>query len=240
VDGSEFKDRRERLRLTVTQVADRLKISTATVRNWESEATPIPVAVEMLWEVWEPRFRKEDPLFGPLTLIYADGPMFIDPQGPRRPLAMMRQEPYLTNAAAIARVGALWGRSDFHNPLIIDQRGDLLWNAIELAAVIRGEDAGAPTIANLLRAIAGHVRANSAAYVRSGPKLPDADEVRIRQAAIESQASELDALAATDPGTTDDQAAVEAILGKLRSLGMWPPDPWVSGIASAFHVRAMS
>jgi DNA-binding transcriptional regulator YiaG len=236
MNGVDFKEKRERLRLSVAQVAERLKVSTATVRNWETEATPIPTAVELLWEVWEPRFRQEDPLYGPLTLIYSDGPMFIDPQGPRQPLAMMQQEPYLTNAAAIARVGSLWGRECFHNPLIIDRNRDVLWNSVQLERVAAGRDTGAPTIANLIRAVAAYVMTNSAVYVRTGPRLPDATEIARHRARIEDQAGEIAALAEGDP---IDQAAVEAAIAKLGTLGQYPPSDVVAAIASGFHARSI-
>ncbi len=60
-----------------------------------------------------------------MTLIYTDNPMFINPYGPRRPLAMMKQEPYPTNQAAWARVRALWGRDDVHNPFILKNQANL-------------------------------------------------------------------------------------------------------------------
>src|SRR5208282_6262955 len=113
MNGAEFRDRRERLLLTQTAIAERLNISPATVRNWEAEATAIPTAVEMLWEVWEHRFQQESPHYGPVTLIFTDGPMFVQPQGPRQPLAMMHQEPFVTNAGALGRVCALWDRAGF-------------------------------------------------------------------------------------------------------------------------------
>jgi hypothetical protein len=69
--------------------------------------------------------------------------MFIDPYGPRRPLAMMMQEPYPTNAAAFARVRALWRRDDFHNPFILEESGKLLWNSAQLARVFSGDDSDA-------------------------------------------------------------------------------------------------
>ena len=240
MEGAEFRQKRERLRLTQNQVAQRLKVSAATVRNWESGVTPISTAVEMLWEVWEPRFRQEDPTFGPLTLIYTDGPMFIDPQGPRRPLAMMQQEPFLTNAAALARVCLLAGHEGFNGPLIMQPSGDILWNAVQLARVIDGSDPGAPTVANMLRAIATDVRENSAAYVRFGPRLPTADEIFARQAAIAAQADCLDELAEADQATNADHRSAEDRCNKLRALGVRPPDHLVSGLAAAYVARGMT
>ena len=240
MEGAEFKQKRERLRLTQNQVAHRLKVSASTVRNWESGVTPISTAVEMMWEVWEPRFRQEDPTLGPLTLIYTDGPMFIDPQGPRHPLAMMQQEPFLTNAAALARVCILAGRAGFNGPLIMQPSGDILWNAVQLARVIDGSDTGAPTVANMLRAIATDVRENSAAYVRFGARLPTADEILAKQAGIAAQADRLDELAAADQPTNADSWPAEDRCDKLRALGVRPPDHLVSGLAAAYVARGMA
>ena len=237
MEGAEFRQKRERLGLTQVQVAQRLNISTATVRNWESGVTPITTAVEMLWEVWEPRFRQEDPKLGPVTLIYTDAPMWVDPQGPRRPLAMMQQEPFLTNAAAIARACILAGRNGFNGPLIMLQSGDILWNAVQLARVIDKSDTGAPTVANMLRAIATDVRENSAVYVRTGPRLPTADEVLAKQAEIGAQADQLDALADADQPTDKNSLPAEAVCAKLRELGVWPLDHLVSGLAAAYVTR---
>lgn len=237
MEGAEFKQRRERLRLKQVQVAQRLNVSTATVRNWETGVTPISTAVEMLWEVWEPRFRQEDPTLGPVTLIYTDAPMFVDPQGPRRPLAMMQQEPFLTNAAALARVCILAGSDGFHGPLIMQPSGDILWNAVQLSRVIDRSDTGAPTIANMLRAIASDVRDNSAVYVRTGPRLPTTDEIHARQAAIAAQANRLDELADADQPTDKNSLPSEDRLAKLRALGVRPPDHLVSGLAAAYMTR---
>jgi hypothetical protein len=65
--------------------------------------------------------------------------MFVDPYGPRRPLAVMRQEPYPTNADALLRVLALWGRNDFNNPFILDGAGVVLWNATELLRMVTAD-----------------------------------------------------------------------------------------------------
>src|SRR5665213_865742 len=92
MEANEFKTWRQHFNLTQHDVARKLGVSRTTVQNWESGATPITPAVEMSCEIWEQRLRQEDPDFGPVTLIYADGPMFVDPYGPRQPRAMMQQE----------------------------------------------------------------------------------------------------------------------------------------------------
>jgi hypothetical protein len=48
-------------------------------KDREGEATPIPQAVDMSCEIWEARLKQENPDLGPVTLIYSDGPMFVDP-----------------------------------------------------------------------------------------------------------------------------------------------------------------
>jgi DNA-binding XRE family transcriptional regulator len=239
MNGTEFRERRERLLLTQSVVADRLKVSTATVRNWESEVSAVPAAVEALWDVWEDRFQQESPSFGPLTLVYSDGPMFIDPQGPRRPLAMMHQEPFVANAGALARVCALWGRQGFHSPLIMMPSGDFLWNANELAKVVDGSDTEAPTVPVLLRKLGAHARAYSSRYVRNGPRMPSFNETTTRQREIEAEADKLDALAAADTPTLADAKPVEDVLDKLRRLGMFLPDDLVSAVDGAYVVRGI-
>jgi len=142
--------------------------------------TPISPLVEQGCTIWEDRLQQIRPDLGPVTLIYSDRPMFINPYGPRRPLAMMHQEPYPTNAAALTRVRELWGRDDFHNPFIIDAAGTHLWNAVQLARVADGSDRDAPlwrrvTIAKATREegvaeanVKGIMRACDRAYREKG------------------------------------------------------------------------
>ena len=237
MNGAELKDRRERLGLTQGAVAERLSITTPTLRSWESEPGAIPVRAEMLWGVWEHRFQQESPHIGPVTLIYTSGPMFIDPQGPRRPLAMMQQEPYLTNAAALARCLALWGRSGFESPLIMQESGDILWNVVQLGKIADNLDAAAPTVPVMLRAAAAYVRAYSDRYVRSGPRLHTPAEIEARRRDIEAEADKLDALAELDTPTSTDCRPYEAIHNQLNLLGFYPRGDMIAGIHHAYAAR---
>jgi DNA-binding XRE family transcriptional regulator len=142
--ASNLREWRQRVGLTQSEAAAKIGVTRGTIQNWESEATAIPPMVEASCQIWEDRLWQIRPDIGPVTLIYSDGPMFINPYGPRSRLAMMHQEPYPTNAAAIARVRALWGREDFHNPFIIDQSRKFLWNSVQLARVADGSDQDAP------------------------------------------------------------------------------------------------
>ncbi len=77
---------------------------------------------------------------------------------------------YQTNAVALARVQQLWGRDEFHNPFIIEESRASLWNIVELERVVTGNDTAAPTLANMLRAVAKHVR-DDKFIARNGAKL---------------------------------------------------------------------
>jgi hypothetical protein len=237
MDAKEFRAWRERVGLTQQQFAERLRVTRTTVQNWESGTTPIPRAVDMSCEIWEHRLKQENPNLGPVTLIYSDGPMFVNPYGPRRRPAMMHQEPYPTNTAAIARVQQLWGADNFHNAFIIEESGKPLWNVVELGRVVDGSDTGAPTLPTLLRTIASIVRTNSAHFVRSGPRSPTPSESRKRQQAIEGEADRLARLANAGLGAIiSNQQQIERVFTDLLALGTRAPDSLVSNVAQALVV----
>ena len=129
--GSEFLEWRKRLSLTQAEAGQKFGVTRATIQNWESESTPIPALVDNGCQLWEQESKKR-PDFGPVTLIYSDAPMFVNPYGPTR-LAMMQRELYATNADALERIYDLWGREDFHNPLIMEESGAIVWNVVELS-----------------------------------------------------------------------------------------------------------
>ncbi|WP_316169053.1 MULTISPECIES: helix-turn-helix transcriptional regulator [unclassified Bradyrhizobium] len=236
MNAAEFKAWRQNLNLTQQEVAERVGVSRTTIQNWENN-TPIPQTVDISCKVWEHRIKQEDPGIGPLTLIYSDGPMFIDPYGPRRRPAMMQQEPYPTNAAVLARVQQLAGQPNFNNPFVLEADQSSLWNLPELARVISGEDKEAPTLANMLRKTAKIVRDNSANFVRSGAGRPTPAEVAARQEDINAQADLLDKFASGGlQAIVRDQVAIDDVFAKLRALGLRAPDALVSGIAFACSV----
>jgi DNA-binding XRE family transcriptional regulator len=235
MDAVAFSTWRKRLGITQEDLAERWAgVTRNTIQNWESGASAIPTAVETACTVWERRLKQENPALGPVTLVYADGPMFIDPYVPRRRLAMMHQEPLQSNTAAIARVVEMWGRDDFHNAFIIEKSGSDLWNIVELGRVVAGEDAHAPTLPNLLSRLAKHLMETSSLVVRSGPRLPSAKEAKAHRALIETLASKLEDLAKTSRKKAVRYHDIEDVLNQLRQLGKFPPDALVFGIAQAF------
>lgn len=230
--GEDFKRWREATRLTQQQVADRFSVSRATVQNWESSMTP--QAVDMSLQIWESRLRQENPETGPVTLIYSDGPMFINPYGPRKRAAMMHQEPFPKNAGAIARVQLLWNRDGFHNAFIIEESGKPLWNVVELQRIVEGGDDNAPTLVNLLKRAAREIRENSGIFVR-GVKSPTQAEIKTRTTAIEAVAGKLEKIAdAGHERATKSLQEIDALFSRLLELGTRAPDSIVSGIAAIF------
>jgi hypothetical protein len=91
------------------------------------------VTLTLACAVWEDQLKKEMADLGPVTLCYADGPMWVDPYRPRNRFPMLRQEGYPTNSAALARLRMIWGDNDVHGPFIMERSGNSVWNQVELA-----------------------------------------------------------------------------------------------------------
>ena len=242
MQADEFRQWREQTGYTQAAAAARFfKVTRATLQNWESGATPIPAAVDSACPVWARRVRQEDAGYGPVILIFADGPMFRDPYGPAQRQPVMHKEQYAMNAQAVARVCDLWGRDDFDNPFIIERAGETLWTAGELARVVEGKDSGAPTRANLLRqcteavkALADNARQDTDIIVWTGSPMPTAGQKAAHLHKVEALAVELDELAAATQQCTVSYQQVEERLGKLRRLGKMPANSLVSNLARAF------
>lgn len=228
----EFREWRHRFGLTQDDVAEMFGVKRNTVQNWESGATALPTTLEGACEVWTDRLRKQLAALGPVTLIYADAPMFIQPYGPRGRMAMMQQEPFATNAAALARVKRLWGRPDFHGPFIIEQDHRPLWNQVELMRVVDGSDTGAPTVRNTIAKVAKYVLANSERTARDGRRMLTPSEAASHKRKVEAVAEELLEIADAAEGH-EVAAKYEALLAKLHKLGFFPTDRLVGDVAHA-------
>ena len=208
------------LRLTQLEIAAKLKVTRSTIQNWERELTNVPEAVSVSCRFWERRINQENPNFGPLTLLYSNCPLFVDACSSQRRPATIQQEPYLTNAVALARVQQLWSCKSFHCPLIIDASQAIMWDAIELEQVVLGKDLGAPSLVNLLKIIAEHLRASSLAQVKAARKKLSGTAFERQNEAIEEQARALDQLAHTGfYAILNDPSQLERICLNLLSLG---------------------
>jgi hypothetical protein len=228
---------RREVGVTQERFAEICDVARSTVQNWEAGSS-IPHAVESHCQVWGKRLRQENPRRGPVTLVYADGPMFINPNMPRGRPAMLQREPFPINAAALKRAQELWNTDNFYNPFILEENGQQLWNSVELGRAVRGEDARAPTPENWRRrsltALADFVKKNATTnIVNDGPRLPTPKEGDVRERRILRLAAELDRLA-EQPFAPKTYVAAEDVFGKLRELGRMLPDALVSDLAWAF------
>ncbi len=233
MDAPGFVAWRKRVGITQEELAERAGVTRTTVQNWESGATPVPTSVAAACSIWERRLRQENPGLGPVTLIFADAPMFVDPYGPRGRLATIQQEAYACNAAAIARVLKLSRGDKFYSPFIIEKSGADLWNIVELERVVRGADREAPTPANLLRRLAKHIKETSTLYARSGAKLPSTSQAKKKRERIEALAAEIETLASVAGERSVSYSEVDERLSALRALGKFAPNSLVFGIAAA-------
>lgn len=231
----ELRKWRERFGLTQGEFATRFNLSRNTIQNWEAGVTPLPSTIAGACAVWEDRLKKEMADIGPLTLIYADGPMFVDPYRPRNRASALHHEPFPTNAAALARVQHLWAREDFDGPFIIEKSGQPLWNQIELEHVVNGNDKGAPTLANTIRKVSEYVRANSHIHVREGARMSSDKERQDAKKGMEAIADELDVMVKRVPQGAVRYSDFEALLSRLHALGFFPPNKLVSDVAHAAH-----
>jgi transcriptional regulator with XRE-family HTH domain len=151
MNAEELKRWRERTGLTQADIAGRLQVTRATIQNWESGTTLVPAYIEAACGRLEVQLKQNDPEFGPVMLTYANGPMY----GPHQKLAMMQQEHYPSNLAALLRVFEIWEREDVYNPFIMEASGEMLWNSVELAKVVEGRYENAPIgIKELMKIIA--------------------------------------------------------------------------------------
>ena len=238
--GPEFKAWRESFDLTQADVAAKFQVSRTTVQNWEACPAALPPALETGVRVWTRRLRQEDPGRGPVTLNYSNGPLFIQPFGPRRPTAMLQQEVHLSNAAVLARAAMLASNDQVFNPFVLEDGAHDLWNIVELQRVVAGEDKTAPTLPNLLRRLADGIRADAPYFVRNGARTATPAEVDQRARDLNALAVSLERIAyQTVLEIVGEQSTCEAILAQVRVLGVRPRDALVNAIAQAFVAARM-
>ena len=139
MNGSDFRRWRTGFGLSQQDLADKMGVTRTTIQNWEAQSGDLSTIAANGVKIWDRRLRQEEPLRGPVTLIYADGPLMLPSQGPQR-VAMMQQESHLSNAAVLCRVQMLASHPRFFNPFVMEGDRYDLWNMMELQRAIDGDD----------------------------------------------------------------------------------------------------
>jgi len=239
MNGLDFRRWRTGFGLSQQELADKMGVTRTTIQNWEAQSGALTSIVENGVKVWDRRLKQEEPLRGPVTLIYADGPMMRPSHGRQR-VAMMQQEAHQSNAAVLARVQMLASHPRFFAPFVIEEDHHDLWNMMELQRAIDGKDEGAPTMHNMLCWLAAGIRHDAPNFGRSGPAIPTVQEQKKRERELVTLAVQLERIAdQTIHEILAEYETVCAVLAQVRVLGLRPKDTLVSGLAQAAHAARM-
>jgi hypothetical protein len=147
---------------------------------------------------------------------------------------MLRQEPFATNAAALARVRMIWGKNDVHGPFILERSGNPLWNENELARVVDGTDTNAPTVRNTIKRLADYIIEHKTAFVR-GVRTPTAEEINEKTSEIHAIGQALLQIAAESEERCVTYQEFELFLKRLHDLGTYPTNRQVGDVAHATY-----
>lgn len=130
MDQWDFKKWRKKLGINQVVAGKMLGLSRGAVQYWESEKRPVPLAVELACQELLRRSRLR-PEFGPVTLLYADGPISQVDSSPCGDL-VLRCEPHPNNERALGRVVRLRETMSLFIPLIVGDDGTVIWSGPEL------------------------------------------------------------------------------------------------------------
>lgn len=144
-----FKKWRRKLGYTQVEAGEKLGLSRGAVQYWESEIRPVPLAVELACQELL-RLSKQQPEFGPVTLLYADfadDPMSIDSSGSVRSI-LMQSERHPNNESALKSAAGPMETMTQFVAFIVEDDGNVVWSGPELLREIQarknGSSAGNP------------------------------------------------------------------------------------------------
>jgi len=130
MDQWDFKKWRKKLGINQVAAGEVLGLSRGAVQYWESDIRPVPRAVELacqeLLRCW-----KQRPECGPVTLLYADGPISQEDSLASGDL-VLRCEPHLNNESALSRLVQLRQIGKMLTPFIVEDDGTVIWSGPEL------------------------------------------------------------------------------------------------------------
>ena len=130
MDSWDLKKWRKKHGFNQFQAAEKLGINRGGFQNWEREVRPISRAVELACQEITQRWRQR-PDFGPVILVYADGPILQLSDEPYC-VPLLRCDRHPNNEAAIEEAGRLGLDPLPGNPLILAEDGSVIWDSSEL------------------------------------------------------------------------------------------------------------
>src|SRR5258708_17667441 len=130
MDQWDFKKWRKKLGINQVVAGEMLGLSRGAIQYWESDVRPVPRAVELACQELLRRW-KQRPEFGPVTLIYADGPISqADPLS--REDLVLQCEPHPNNESAFSRVVRLRETMNMYIAFIVEDDRTVIWSGPEL------------------------------------------------------------------------------------------------------------
>ena len=130
MDQWDFKKWRKKLGINQVAAGEMLGLSRGAVQYWESDIRPVPRAVELACQELLRRW-KQRPEFGPVILLYADGPISQMDSLPCEDL-VFRSEPHPNIEGALERVDRLRETLNLFMPFIVEDDGTVIWSGPEL------------------------------------------------------------------------------------------------------------
>jgi DNA-binding XRE family transcriptional regulator len=130
MDVWDLKKWRRKHRYNQFEAAERLGVRRASIQNWEREIWPIPQVIELACQELTRRW-KQRPDFGPVLLVYGDGPIWQQSDKPYD-IPIVQCQVFANNEAAIHQMHRLRDDPYFVNPFVMGQDGAIIWTAPEL------------------------------------------------------------------------------------------------------------
>ena len=130
MDSWDLKKWRKKHGFNQFEAAEKLGINRGGFQNWEREVRPISRAVELACQEIT-LLSQQRPDFGPVILVYADGPILQQSDEPYS-VNLLRCDRYPNNEAAIEEARRLGLDPLPGNPLILAEDGSVIWDSPEL------------------------------------------------------------------------------------------------------------
>jgi hypothetical protein len=167
--------------------------------------------------------KKQNPNFGPVTLIVYDGPA-------KGRVASQRSMVFPTTGKAIEYACEHFNSPGFHAPIIFaGSSTEVLWNPDDLRLICER----CSTVPPALKAVAAYTRQHSAFFARTGPAMLSPTETAQHQQYIEGIADEIDQLAEKARQGLVSYREFDIFLGALHAAGFFPQGELVSNVARA-------